>query len=71
MSDVLKEVNNNVFWLDKWEGGAKGGFFVRNDLKDFFIKLKNRGIKPVGIKVDDSYNLEVIVDEATIPEDMK
>lgn len=48
-----------------WKDGdyeAKGGFFIRNNLKDFFKTLIEAGHEPVGIKVDmDSYNLEVIV----------
>jgi len=53
-----------IFWLDKWEGIAQGGFFVRNDLKDFVDKLTAKGLKIVGIKFDGTYNLDVIVDKA-------
>jgi len=43
---------------------AVGGFFVRNDLKNFFQSLKAKGLNPVGLKVDDeSFNLEVIVEK--------
>jgi len=56
----------NVFWIDDFEGKAQGGFFVRNDLHKFFQKLRETGHEPVGIKVDDSFNLEVIV---KVPED--
>jgi len=50
-----------MFWKD---GGytAKGGFYVRNNLKEFLNTLIEAGHEPVGIKVDlDSFNLEVIV----------
>lgn len=53
--------NDMIFWLDKFEGEAEGGYFVRNDLKDMIEKLKKNGKIPVGIKYDGSYNLEIIV----------
>lgn len=53
--------NEILFWKDG-DYTAKGGYFVRNDLKTFFQTLKEKGLEPVGIKVDmDSFNLEVIV----------
>ena len=51
-----------IFWLDGWEGRAKGGYYIRNNLKEFFSKLKEKGMKPVGIAYDGSYNLEIIVE---------
>lgn len=43
---------------------AVGGIFVRNDIKTFFNTLKDKGLNPVGIKIDDeSFNLEVIVEK--------
>ena len=58
--------NEMTFWDDDFKGKAQGGYFVRNDLHLFFKKLRESGQKPVGIKVDDSFNLEVIVE---VPED--
>ena len=52
----------NIFWLDKWEGKAQGGYFIRNDLFQFFAKLEESGKKPIGIKVDDGWNLEIIIE---------
>lgn len=53
--------NEILFWKDG-DYTAKGGYFVRNNLKDFLQTLKDSGLEPVGIKVDmDSFNLEVIV----------
>jgi hypothetical protein len=50
-----------LFWKDG-DYEAKGGFFVRNDLKTFINELIEAGHEPVGIKIDlDSFNLEVIV----------
>ena len=58
-----EEIESKVFWLDGFEGKASGGYFVKNDLKEFFKVLKDTGKKPVGIKVDDSYNMEIIVED--------
>lgn len=53
--------NEIIFWKDG-DYTAKGGIFIRNDLKTFFQTLIDQGLEPVGIKVDmDSFNLEVIV----------
>jgi len=43
---------------------AVGGFFIRNDLKKFFSQLRESGLNPVGLKVDeDDLILEVIVEK--------
>lgn len=53
--------NEILFWKDG-DYIAKGGYFIRNDLKTFLQELKDQGLEPVGIKVDmNSFNLEVIV----------
>lgn len=53
--------------IELWKDGsykARGGYFIRNNLKEFFSKLIENGLEPVGIIVDlDSLNLEVIVKE--------
>lgn len=50
-----------IFWKDG-DYEAVGGFFVRNNLKEFFNVLIETGHEPVGIKIDlESFNLEVIV----------
>jgi len=50
-----------------WTDGdyiAKGGIYVRNNIKDFIKQLIESGYEPVGIKVDlESYNLEIFVKE--------
>ena len=53
--------------IELWKDGnykARGGYFIRNDLKAFFNQLIENGLEPVGIIVDlDSLSLEVIVKE--------
>lgn len=58
MEDNKKTIE---FWKDG-EYVAKGGYFVRSEIKTFFKKLLDVGLEPVGIIVDlESFNLEVIV----------
>lgn len=56
-------MDDKIFWLDKFKGNAKGGYFIRNNLKEFFDKLLEKGINPIAIKYDGSYNLEIIVED--------
>jgi len=64
---IIKSINKKyipnqmMFWVNG-DYDAVGGYFVRNDLKEFFQKLYEAGKEPVGIRVDmKSFNLEVIV----------
>ena len=57
------KVEEEIFWLDKWEGKSHGGFFVRNSLIEFFEMCKKKGLKIVGIKKPNNWNLEIIVEE--------
>ena len=51
------------FWKDG-DYNARGGYFIRNNLKEFFGKLIDSGLEPGGLIVDlESFNLEVIVKE--------
>ncbi len=54
---------DNIFWVDNHEGEAKGGYFIRNDLFKFFRKLREAGLNPIGIKVEDDFNMEIIISE--------
>lgn len=59
----MEEDKRLIFWLDG-SYCATGGYFVRNNLKDFFDKIIESGKEPVGIAVDlESFNLEVMVKE--------
>ncbi len=58
-----EEKNRIEFWKDG-SYNARGGYFIRNNLKEFFGKLIESGLEPVGIIVDlESFNLEVVVKE--------
>ena len=53
---------DKIFWLEEFtDGKAEGGIFVRNTLKEFIKRLEDDGKEVVGIKIDDTFNLEVIV----------
>jgi acyl CoA:acetate/3-ketoacid CoA transferase alpha subunit len=50
-----------TFWKDG-EYVAKGGYFIRNNIKEFINTLIESGYEPIGIKIDiESYNVEVMV----------
>ena len=56
-------MKDKIFWEAGFNGNAVGGFFIRNNLFKFFEKLKENGLHPVGIRVEDGWNLEVIVEK--------
>ena len=49
-----------MFWLDKWEGEAKGDYYVRSNLFEFFKKCEKNGLKVVAIKKPTDWNLCVV-----------
>ena len=55
--------NKKIFWIDNFSGEAAGGFFIRNDLKNFIENLEENGLNPVGISYDGTFNLEIIVEK--------
>jgi len=56
----MTNTKEEIFWLDKFEGEAKGGYFVRNPLIEMFEKFEKNGLKIVGIKRPFDYNMELI-----------
>ena len=52
-----------IFWNDDFQGEVQGGYFVRNNLKEFIQKLEESGKKIAAIKFDGSYNLEILVEK--------
>jgi hypothetical protein len=59
----MEEKKTIEFWKDG-DYAARGGYFVRSEIKTFLNKLVDNGLEPVGIIVDlESFNLEVIVKE--------
>ena len=54
---------DEIYWLDKWEGGCKGGFFIRCGLFERIKHFEEKGYKVIGIKIEDGWNLEFICEE--------
>jgi len=56
-------MNKTIFWLEKWSGSAKGGYYFRSfDLNKFIEKLEKEGHgKVVGLEFEDN-NVNVIVE---------
>lgn len=57
------EEEKQIFWKDGFEGEAQGGYYIRNNIKEFFKVLSDKGLNPVGISFDGSYNLEIIIEK--------
>lgn len=55
--------DKQIFWLAGWSGDSNGGFFCRNDMKEFFERCEKQGMKIVGIVYDGSYDLEFIIEK--------
>lgn len=58
--------NKDIFWLDRFNGTAKGGYYYRSNLFEMFKKFeKDCGKKIVGIvkpNIDD-WNVELILED--------
>ena len=52
----------DLFWLEKFEGKARGGYYVRSDLSNAIKKLEKNGAKVVGIEVDGTWNLQLVTE---------
>ena len=63
---MSKEKEKKFFWLDEWEGKAKGGLYFRCDLFKWIKKVEESGMKVVGISVDDGWNMELIVESEVL-----
>jgi len=55
-------MKKKIFWKEDFQGEATGGFYVRNDLFKFIKKIEESGRNPIGIIIDDDWNLEVLVE---------
>ena len=55
-----------LFWLDEFSGEAKGGLYFRCDLFKRVKKVEESGMKVVGIAIDDSWDIELIIEGGVI-----
>ena len=55
---------DKIYWLEDWKGKAQGGFYYRDDffkaIKKFEQEFKK---KVVGIRIEDGWNIEFIVED--------
>ena len=61
--------NYRVFWVTDVSDNTPyiGGLYYRSDIKDFVERVEADGDKEiVGIKIDDTYNLEFIYREIQV-----
>ena len=57
---------DRIYWLDEFEGKAKGGFFYRSEIaKDLKKVTEEHGFNVVGIKVstDGDWTIEFIIED--------
>jgi len=57
---------DRIYWLDEFEGKAKGGFFYRSEIaKDLKKVTEEHGFNVVGIKVstDGDWTVEFIIED--------
>lgn len=54
---------NKIYWLDKYEGKCKSGFYIRCNLFEKIKHFEKTGYKVVGIKCTDGWNLEFVCEE--------
>lgn len=58
---MMAEKKKGIFWLENFEGKAKGGIYYRAfDLINFIQKVEETKGKVVGIKFDGDSNIELI-----------
>jgi len=57
--DISQE---NIFWRDGNFSECVGGFHFRTSLKQILDKCTEQGLNPVGIKINDEWDIEIIVE---------
>jgi hypothetical protein len=56
-----------IFWKEGFEGDCKGGIMFRAfDLNKFIKLIEVKGDNVIGIKFDNSNNIELIIEEKEI-----
>ena len=55
---------DGIFWKEGFEGNCKGGIMFRAfDLNKFIKLIEVKGDNVIGIKFDNSNNIELIIEE--------
>jgi len=57
------EKEKRFFWTDEeWKGKAVGGLFYRCDLFKWIKQAEESGVKVVGIVIDGTWDMELIIE---------
>ena len=60
--------NSKIFWLNGFEGLSKGGLYFRSYLNKHISKIeKELKAKVVGIVIEDSWNIEFLIESPEQP----
>ena len=60
--EQITEQQDNIFWRDGNWGECVGGFHFKTSLKQVINELTQRNLNVVGIKINDEYDIELIVE---------
>jgi hypothetical protein len=60
--EQIAEQQDNIFWRDGAWTECVGGFHFTTSLKQVTDKLTKRGLNVVGLKINDGFDIEIIVE---------
>jgi hypothetical protein len=58
----ITEQQDNIFWRDGNWTECVGGFHFKTSLKQVIDEITKTGLNAVGIKINDEYDIEIIVE---------
>ena len=58
----ITEQQDNIFWRDGALTECVGGFHFKTSLKQVIDEITKTGLNAVGIKINDEYDIEIIVE---------
>ena len=56
-------MKERIYWQDNKDGEFKDGYYVRCDIHKSIKMFEEKGFEVIGIKIDDSWNIEFICKE--------
>ena len=60
--EQITEQQDNIFWRDGAWTECVGGFHFKTSLKQVINEITKTGLNAVGIKINDEYDIEIIVE---------
>ena len=55
---------DKIYWLDRFEGKAHGGYYIRSNIFESIKQFEQKhGMKVVGVKFTDGWNVEFVCEE--------